>query len=163
MSKNKPLPDFIVDIQHNYASSTSQLPEDSLLQHWVCSVLVHEQLPAAELTLRFVDETEMQHLNAQYRGKNMPTNVLSFPANIPDDIELDAPLLGDIILCVPVIEREAQEQDKELFAHWAHMVIHGTLHLLGYDHLDDKDADIMEAKEIHLLQQLHYPNPYSEI
>jgi probable rRNA maturation factor len=162
MSKDKPSPDFIVDIQHHHAPQTTQLPEDSLLQRWTCAVLMHEQLPAAELTLRLVDEVEMQQLNVRYRGKNKPTNVLSFPANIPDGIELDIPLLGDIILCVPVIEREAREQQKVLFAHWAHMVMHGVLHLLGYDHQDDKAADIMETKEIYLLQQCHYPNPYNE-
>lgn len=163
MHKNTPSTHFIIDVQNNYPSNTSsQLPTESLLQHWACAVLEQEQLLAAELTLRLVDAEEMQSLNAQFRGKNMPTNVLSFPAQIPADIPLDIPLLGDVILCVSVIEREAKEQGTLLLAHWAHMVIHGTLHLLGYDHQDDKEADVMEAKEIFLLQQLNYPDPYSE-
>lgn len=155
---------FIVDIQDNYSSSatSSPLPEEKMLQRWVCSVFEQEHLISAELTLRFVAEAEMLALNTRYRDKKALTNVLSFSAIIPASVSLEVPLLGDVILCVPVIAQEAKEQKKPLFAHWAHLVIHGTLHLLNYDHQNDQEALIMEAKEISLLRQFHYLNPYSE-
>lgn len=154
---------FIVDIQHNCPThSVLELPEPSLLERWVCAVFEHENLLEAELTLRLVDESEMQALNYRYRGKDKPTNVLSFPSHLPKEIMLETPLLGDIIVCVPVIEREAAEQEKPLFAHWAHMVIHGALHVLGYDHMTDEEASIMEEKEIIILKTLDIENPYEE-
>jgi probable rRNA maturation factor len=107
-----------------------------------------------------VDETESQELNFQYRKKNKPTNVLSFPADIPD--EVGVPLLGDLVVCAPVVEREAKEQGKTLEAHWAHMLVHGTLHLLGYDHIEDDEANVMEALETRLITQLKFPAPYAE-
>lgn len=107
-----------------------------------------------------MNSEESQSLNSQYRGKDKPTNVLSFPFEVPDGIELD--LLGDLIICADVVEKEAQEQDKPLLHHWAHMVIHGTLHLLGYDHISDDEAEEMEALEIKLLAHLSIPDPYQE-
>ena len=101
---------------------------------------------------------EGQSLNHTYRGKDYATNVLSFPADLPP--ELDLPLLGDLVVCAPVVAREATEQHKQLNAHWAHMVIHGCLHLLGYDHIDDAEADEMEALERELLAQLGIADPY---
>jgi probable rRNA maturation factor len=112
----------------------------------------------AELTLRITDSAEVQQLNKTYRDKDQSTNVLSFPADLPP--ELNIPLLGDIIISAEVVEQEALEQGKSSEAHWAHMVIHGTLHLLGYDHIDDNDAEAMESLETQLLSQLGYANPY---
>ena len=108
----------------------------------------------AEITIRIVDNDESQNLNNIYRKKKYPTNVLSF---LVDD---EVHLIGDIVLCAPVIEKEALEQSKKLEAHYAHLIIHGALHLYGYDHENKKDADIMEAKEIKILTGLGYKNPY---
>jgi probable rRNA maturation factor len=122
--------------------------------------LQSDELNQAEVSVYIVDEAESQELNSQYRGKDKPTNVLSFPADIPE--EVGVPLLGDLVVCAPVVEREAQEQGKTLNAHWAHMLVHGTLHLLGYDHLEDDEAEVMEALETRLVTQLHFPAPYIE-
>ena len=108
----------------------------------------------AEITIRIVDNDESINLNNIYRKKKYPTNVLSF---LVDD---EVHLIGDIVLCAPVIEKEALEQSKKLEAHYAHLIIHGALHLYGYDHENIKDADIMEAKEIKILTKLGYKNPY---
>ena len=108
----------------------------------------------AEITIRIVDNNESINLNNIYRKKKYPTNVLSF---LVDD---EVHLIGDIVLCAPVIEKEALEQSKKLEAHYAHLIIHGALHLYGYDHENKKDADIMEAKEIKILTKLGYKNPY---
>ena len=117
---------------------------------WLMSVVVKN----AEITIRIVDNDESQNLNNIYRKKKYPTNVLSF---LVDD---EVHLIGDIVLCAPVIEKEALEQSKKLEAHYAHLIIHGALHLYGYDHENKKDADIMEAKEIKILTGLGYKNPY---
>jgi probable rRNA maturation factor len=108
----------------------------------------------AEITIRIVDNDESINLNNIYRKKKSPTNVLSF---LVDD---EVSLIGDIVLCAPVIQKEALEQSKKLEAHYAHLIIHGALHLYGYDHENKKDADIMEAKEIKILTKLGYKNPY---
>ncbi|MEY3932998.1 MAG: putative metal-dependent hydrolase, partial [Pseudomonadota bacterium] len=108
----------------------------------------------AEITIRIVDNDESINLNNIYRKKKSPTNVLSF---LVDD---EVHLIGDIVLCAPVIEKEALEQSKKIEAHYAHLIIHGALHLYGYDHENKKDADIMEAKEIKILTKLGYKNPY---
>jgi probable rRNA maturation factor len=107
---------------------------------------------ATELTIRVVGAAESRRLNRTWRGKDKPTNVLSFTA--------DAPVLGDLAICAPVVAREAREQGKSPAAHWAHMVVHGVLHLLGYDHENDRDAERMEARETKILAQLGMPNPY---
>jgi len=117
---------------------------------WLMSVVDKN----AEITIRIVDNDESQNLNNIYRKKKYPTNVLSFL--VDDEIHL----IGDIVLCAPVIEKEALEQSKKLEAHYAHLIIHGALHLYGYDHENKKDADIMEAKEIKILTGLGYKNPY---
>src|SRR5690606_12322097 len=103
-------------------------------------------------------DEESQALNLLYRGKDKPTNVLSFPCELPAGVDL--PVLGDLVICQPVVNLEAAEQNKASEAHWAHMVIHGTLHLLGYDHEDDEEARVMESLETQLLTQLGYPRPY---
>ncbi|PSF06000.1 rRNA maturation RNase YbeY [Marinobacter fuscus] len=112
----------------------------------------------SEVTVRVVDEDESRALNHQYRGKDKPTNVLSFPFEAPEGITV--PLAGDLVICAPVVEQEAREQGKSAPAHWAHMVIHGMLHLQGHDHINDDEAGIMEAIEIRLLSQLGFANPY---
>lgn len=114
--------------------------------------------PQAEVTVRIVDIEESHQLNLDYRGKDKPTNVLSFPFEAPPEIELD--LLGDLVICRQVVETEAKEQNKPLNAHWAHMVVHGSLHLLGYDHIDDEEADEMESLETEIMQDMGFEDPY---
>jgi probable rRNA maturation factor len=133
------------------------LPAPAMFQRWV-EAAIGDRRNEAELTLRITDSAEVQQLNKTYRDKDQSTNVLSFPADLPP--ELNIPLLGDIIISAEVVEQEALEQGKSSEAHWAHMVIHGTLHLLGYDHIDDNDAEAMESLETQLLSQLGYANPY---
>lgn len=115
---------------------------------------------AVELAIVLADDGTVRELNRRYRGQDKPTNVLSFPADLPAD--LDLPLLGDLVICAPVVAREAAEQGKSLQAHWAHLVIHGCLHLLGHDHIEEDEAEAMEALERQLLAGLGYPDPYSE-
>lgn len=134
-----------------------QAPGVEQFQQWAESAL-SEVEEDCELSIRLVDEDESGQLNSEYRGKSGPTNVLSFPFEAP--VELQPRLLGDLVICCPVVEREAAEQNKAVNDHWAHMVIHGCLHLLGYDHIDDDDAEQMEALEIHILQSLNISNPY---
>ncbi len=137
------------------------LPNDDELLKWVTETLVFENHSDTELTIRFVDEKESADLNEQYRHKSGSTNILSFPFETPAEVELD--LLGDLVICTDVVKKQAAEQKKDELAHWAHMVVHGTLHLLGYDHLTDAEADVMEDKEIKILSQLGYTDPYREI
>lgn len=139
---------------------TSNLPSQTELSLWVTAVL-EGRMDEAELTIRIVGNEESQQLNHDYRGKDKPTNVLSFPFEAPAEIAL--PLLGDLIICAPVVTLEAQAQNKTLQAHWAHMVVHGTLHLLGYDHIDDADAEEMESLETQIITQLGFTNPYQEL
>lgn len=135
----------------------ASLPAEADFQRWLEAVLPQFQ-DVAEVTVRLVDEAESHELNLTYRGKDKPTNVLSFPFEAPPEIEL--PLLGDLIICRQVVEQEAIEQEKALLAHWAHMVVHGSLHLLGYDHIVDDEAEEMESIETEIMQSLGYPDPY---
>ncbi|MBT5687837.1 MAG: rRNA maturation RNase YbeY, partial [Gammaproteobacteria bacterium] len=116
---------------------------------------------AGELVVRVVDEMESAELNQQYRHKSGATNVLSFPFEVPPGVPLEELPLGDLVVCAPVIQREAREQDKTEGAHWAHMVVHGVLHLLGLDHIDPQQAVVMEEKEVGILKQLGISNPYA--
>lgn len=141
------------------AVSPISVPSTVQLKNWVKSALKN-QLPSAELTIRIVDKEEMTFLNSTYRHKNKPTNVLSFPSELPEELKIDVPILGDIVICAEVIEEEAKEQHKQTNAHWAHMVVHGVLHLLGYDHEIDQDAEKMEAEEIIILKSLGFSDPY---
>ena len=145
-----------VDIQR--ACDIAEQPDDDSLRRWASLAL--RDHPGKELTIRLVDAVESQTLNRDYRDKDYPTNVLSFPADLPP--ELDIPLLGDLVICVPVVNREAQEQGKTSAAHWAHMVIHGCLHLLGHDHIEDDEAEVMEQLERQLLAELGIADPYLE-
>lgn len=141
------------------AVSNFPIPHNAKLKRWVQAVL-QDKIPSAEMTIRIVDKEEIQQLNATYRHKNKPTNVLAFPSELPTTVEMDLPLLGDLVICAEIIAEEAKEQYKELDAHWAHMVVHGLLHLQGYDHVNDVDANIMESEEILILKKLGFDNPY---
>ena len=133
------------------------LPTEEQIVQWATAAVKPEG-DEVEMTVRIVDETESHELNLTYRGKDRPTNVLSFPFECPDEVEL--PLLGDLVICRQVVEREAAEQEKPLMAHWAHMVVHGSLHLLGYDHIEDDEAEEMESLETQIMQGLGFDDPY---
>lgn len=133
------------------------LPEGQLFQRWVEAALEGRR-EEAQLTIRLVGEEEMTQLNQTYRGKQGPTNVLAFPFEAPPGFEI--PLLGDIVICASVVANEAKEQNKPLQAHWAHMVIHGCLHLLGHDHIEPQQAEEMEALETEIVSSLGYGDPY---
>ncbi|CAK4069102.1 MULTISPECIES: rRNA maturation RNase YbeY [Vibrio] len=137
--------------------SNEGLPTEQDFQTWLDKTIIPFQQDA-ELTIRIVDEEESHQLNHEYRGKDKPTNVLSFPFEVPPGIEIN--LLGDLIICKQVVEREAQEQNKPLLAHWAHMVVHGSLHLLGYDHIEDDEAEEMESLETEIMQEMGFEDPY---
>ena len=115
----------------------------------------------AELVIRVVDGAESASLNQRFRAKNGPTNVLSFPFRAPPPVQ--SHLLGDLVICAPVVAREATEQGKTEAAHWAHLVVHGVLHLLGHDHLEPAEAERMEAREREILAGLGLPDPYSAV
>lgn len=136
-----------------------EVPAEETLRAWVEHAL-RGRRAEAELTIRVVDEREGAALNETYRHKTGATNVLSFPFVAPPGVEL--PLLGDLVICAAVVAREARAQGKPLEAHWAHMVIHGVLHLLGHDHVEPAAAAEMETLEIRLLGDLGYDNPYTE-
>ena len=144
-----------IDIQRACSASTVA---DEDIRNWIASALAHRH-PDAEVSVRLVTEEEMTRLNHQYRGRDSATNVLSFPADLPADLE--HPLLGDIVICSAVVAREAVEQGKGEQQHWAHMLVHGCLHLLGYDHVDAQEAELMESLETTILQSLGYPCPYT--
>lgn len=150
---------FTIAIQN--AQDFSQVPASSTLQRWATCVLKN-RVDTAEVCIRIVDETESASLNKTYRDKHYPTNVLSFPYEPIKGIVQPQPYLGDLVLCSSVIEREAIQQQKSTEAHWAHMVVHGILHLLGYDHVVEIDAQEMEALEIKILSKLGYSNPYGD-
>lgn len=144
-----------IDLQ--IACQNDYLPSMEDFQLWADRALAATNT-AFDMTIRIVTSEESQSLNQTYRQKDNPTNVLSFPFDVPEGIELN--LLGDLVICADVVEREAKEQNKMLQAHWAHMVVHGCLHLLGYDHINDSDAEEMEALEIETLNILGFDNPY---
>lgn len=147
--------ELTVDVQNVFDGAG--VPKESQLQAWAQAAWLGRD--SSEVTIRIVDASESQALNYQYRGKDKPTNVLSFPFEAPAGITVA--LAGDLVICAPVVESEATEQRKERANHWAHMVIHGMLHLQGYDHIDDQDAEAMEALEIRLLSQFGFGNPYA--
>jgi probable rRNA maturation factor len=146
----------LLDLQ--IACNDQSLPSLEQFQLWVDTTIQSITEKEFELTIRIVNSDESQQLNNQYRGKNKPTNVLSFPFEVPEGIDLN--LLGDLVVCAPVVQEEASEQKKTLVDHWAHMVIHGCLHLLGYDHINDDEAEEMETLEINILAKLAINDPY---
>tara|TARA_R110000782_G_scaffold196430_5_gene285772 strand:+ start:3495 stop:3950 length:456 start_codon:yes stop_codon:yes gene_type:complete len=145
----------MIEIQN--ASGINSLPEGNKIVEWAKQAL-DTKYQDAEITLRIVDEEEGLALNKEWRKKESATNVLSFP--VGEILEQAPNLLGDIVICAPVVEREANAQGKEFDAHWAHLVIHGVLHLQGYDHESSEQARIMESKEIKILKNIGYANPY---
>jgi len=147
-----------IEIQAVFESAGQ--PDQQQIQLWVDTALTDYDQDT-EIVVRIVDEQESAELNEQYRHKSGPTNILSFPVDLPEGIELD--LLGDLVICAPVVEKEALEQGKILEHHWAHIIVHGVLHLLGYDHIDDDEAELMENKEIAILNKLQINNPYIEV
>lgn len=147
-------------------SGAEGVPAAINIEQWVRQVFDNQvdanELP--EVNIQVVDEADISELNKTYRHKSGPTNVLSFPFEAPPGLpaeEAEA-LLGDIVICAQVVSREAADQHKDLQAHWAHMVVHGVLHLLGYDHLNDEEAEIMESLEVQILNDLAFPNPYRQ-
>ncbi|PJE78863.1 Endoribonuclease YbeY [invertebrate metagenome] len=148
-----------VHIDLQIACDFPGLPDASLMEKWSAAA-VGGRKKRSEISVRIVGPEEGRALNLQWRQKDYATNILSFPAELPDIIH--SSLLGDLVICAPVVEREAQEQGKTLMEHWAHMVIHGTLHLLGYDHIEEIDAKEMEAIEKKALLGLGYPDPYKD-
>ncbi|MFI4937275.1 MAG: rRNA maturation RNase YbeY [Candidatus Berkiellales bacterium] len=140
-----------------YATQYTDCPDPDTMQSWVNAALTGKK-GNYSLTIKVVDESEMTQLNFQYRQKNKPTNVLSFACQLPAPLRGD--MLGDIAICAPIVVKEANESQKSVTAHWAHLVIHGVLHLLGHDHEREEDAVIMEALETKILQDLGFPDPY---
>ena len=149
----------MITLDLQIACDEQNLPTQADFELWL-QTAVNDEKPNAEVTIRLVEITESQQLNLEYRGKDKPTNVLSFEFDAPPMIEI--PLLGDLIICKQVIEAEAIEQGKPLLHHWAHMVIHGSLHLLGFDHIDDDQALVMESLEKKLLAKLAIDDPYRD-
>ncbi|MCY0966000.1 rRNA maturation RNase YbeY [Parathalassolituus penaei] len=150
-----------LDLQNALETEMAGLPDEEQLNRWVLAALEGRcDLDEPELTIRITDEAESQELNAEYRGKDYPTNVLSFPFEAPPEVPI--PLLGDLVICAPVVFREATEQGKTAESHWAHMVIHGCLHLLGYDHINDDEAEEMEGIERQIMASLGFEDPYLE-
>ena len=144
------------EIEIQRASTTTDLPGDSDFQRWASAALL--DIEKTSVVIRLVDPAESRRLNNDYRGVDKPTNVLSFPFEAPAEIADE--FLGDMIICAPVVEQEARQQNKPLKAHWAHMVTHGMLHLQGYDHQNDPQAEEMERLEGEILATLGFPDPY---
>jgi len=148
-------PAVSVDLED--VSGAADVPTASQFQRWAAAAFAGRR-DAAELSIRVVDEQEGAALNARYRGKDYATNVLSFPAELPPGVPL--PVMGDLVMCAAVVAREAAAQGKPVEAHWAHLTVHGCLHLLGYDHEDDGQAAEMEPLETAILAELGFPDPY---
>ena len=143
-----------------YAATRKGVPTSASFRQWVEAALRGaKRRKATELSIRIVDAKEGRQLNRDYRGKDYATNVLSFPIDLPPGVKL--PLIGDLVICAPVVAREAAEQDKLARHHWAHMTVHGVLHLLGYDHIDNAEAEEMEALETRILAGLGIDDPYT--
>ncbi|MBT8438213.1 MAG: rRNA maturation RNase YbeY [Gammaproteobacteria bacterium] len=148
---------FSDDLVSESSSSDDDVPDPSLLQAWAAAAYLDDIPAVASMLVTTSDE--IQQLNKQYRDKDKPTNVLSFPMDSPEGVDLT--LLGDVVLCADVIRQEAQQQEKSEISHWAHMDVHGMLHLQGYDHIDNEEAEEMEQLEIKILHQLGFANPYT--
>lgn len=152
-----------LDVTVNYAVPRLGLPAAVSFRRWVAAAL-DNRIREADLAIRIVGTKEGRALNRHYRGKDYATNVLSFPAELPEGLPdgVRLPLLGDVVICAPVVAREAREQKKPLLAHYAHLTVHGALHLLGWDHEDDREAECMEQLEREILATLGMEDPYRE-
>lgn len=155
----------LLDVSVSYQAPRRGIPAASSFRRWVAAAL-KDRIRQADLAIRIVEEEQGRAFNRHYRGKDAATNVLSFPAemiegvHVPRGVKL--PLMGDLVLCAPVIAREAQEQGKRIQDHYAHLTVHGVLHLLGWDHQDDQDAEAMETLERQILAELGIADPYRE-
>ena len=151
-----------LDVAIGYALPRKGLPSAASFRKWAAAALAG-RIREADLAIRLVDSDEGQALNRHYRGKDYATNVLSFPAELPEGLPegVHLPLLGDLVICAPVVAREADEQGKALNAHYAHLTVHGVLHLLGWDHEDDREAEAMEQLEREILAGLGIDDPYA--
>jgi probable rRNA maturation factor len=148
-----------IEVKVQYAAGRAGVPSGRSIAGWARAALAGRRRGGAQLVVRIVGEDEGRELNGRYRGRKGATNVLSFPYDGP--AVLTPPLLGDIVICAPVVGREAQAQGKVPVAHWAHLVVHGVLHLLGHDHEDEREAVAMEAIETDVLASLGFPDPYA--
>lgn len=155
----------MIDLQN--MTGSEQIPSVNDFESWVKTALELEgrQLDQPELTIRVVSAEESQQLNHDYRDKDKPTNILSFPFEAPDMLPKNAldELLGDLVICEAVMKAEALQQNKLESHHWAHLVVHGVLHLLGYDHMESEQAETMESLEIAILKKLGIDDPYAEV
>jgi probable rRNA maturation factor len=155
-----------LDVAVGYAVPRAGLPAAVSFRKWTAAALAG-RIREADLAIRLVDAREGRALNRHYRGKDYATNVLSFPADVAEGVKLPKgvkmPLLGDLVLCAPVVAREAREQKKPLASHYAHLTVHGALHLLGWDHADDREAECMEALEREILAGLGVDDPYRPV
>ncbi|MCC6756362.1 MAG: rRNA maturation RNase YbeY [Arenimonas sp.] len=147
------------DVGVSYGLPRKGVPAPASFKRWA-EAACRGRIKRADIAIRVVDEREGRSLNHHYRGKDYATNVLSFPAELPEGVTL--PLLGDLVICAPVVAREAAEQGKPLNAHYAHLTVHGVLHLLGLDHEDEREAEAMEAIERAILAELGHADPYSD-
>lgn len=157
-----PNPIVDIDVQRNISADTASdcaVPEDEKIKRWVC-VAVSEVAAQVSLTVRIVEDAEIAALNLTYRQKIGSTNVLSFPSDAPP--QFADGFIGDVIICAAVVANQARDQQKSIDAHWCHMVVHGVLHLLGYDHEIENDAEIMESREIEILHRLGFGDPYRD-
>ncbi|MDF3030301.1 MAG: metal-binding protein [Moraxellaceae bacterium] len=151
----------LIDLQ--IAIAAADLPGVDEFTRWAEAALAEAgHAEPVEITVRLVDAEESRTLNRDYREKDKPTNVLSFPSDLPDFLrpQLEVLPLGDLVICAPVVAAEAAAEGKPVHAHWAHLTVHGVLHLLGFDHIEDEDAGVMEAREIAILASLGIENPY---
>jgi probable rRNA maturation factor len=151
-----------LDVTINYAVPRTGIPAAMSFRKWVAAALAN-RIREADLAIRIVGTKEGRALNRHYRGKDYATNVLSFPAELPEGLPkgVKLPLLGDLVLCAPVVAREAKEQKKPLAAHYAHLTVHGVLHLLGWDHDDEREAECMEQLEREILATMGIADPYT--
>lgn len=152
-----------LDVAINYAVPRTGIPSAVSFRKWVAAAL-ESRIREADLAIRIVGTKEGRALNHHYRGKDYATNVLSFPAELPEGLPkgVKMPLLGDLVICAPVVAREAKEQKKAVVAHYAHLTVHGVLHLLGWDHEDEKEAVCMEQLEREILASLGIADPYGD-
>ena len=153
-----------IEVEIQFTVEGQALPPASAFRIWAGAALADMDRDA-ELVIRITDEAESRQLNREYRDKDKPTNVLSFPFEEPEGVPAEeiGNQLGDLVICAPVVEREAVEQNKTPAAHWAHMVVHGVLHLRGFDHENEADAQVMEDKEREVLDGLGFSDPYAMV